>query len=1291
MLGSAICSTFNTALLTTRFPVVQGFGATLPLFGLLGILARFKRKGVSSTYFHARMDIRFTRDQRGQLGLRGAFRFALVRFEALTVGVLGDNCAHNQRGYFRRSGARYWRFHSSSGCTVLAAFSDVDVSACGWFAGEKGAIATIGFGINLGSVGLAPTEMWTIPPDKIAKYEGLFDQLNPVDGRLDGTKCKALCRCLYLDKPLATVIVQAAWPYSPHVVNIKSVAAVEVKTMSTGTDRSGYVTQPMATLHQRYCPRCARPGNTSAHVQTRHPQLTILSCHIGRRVMSPYLLHTAGRKQGYNASTVIELTVPLLSSSFRLHTSDGAEAAATGYAGQSRTSGPLDTVLRTAIQLATCYLQSGIMAFNRNVDLKLVFEGLQSPGAQIVAGENLVDQEYADQCEVQGLLNRLITVMPSFSMHLPAYKCKVMLQSVQSLTIQGKALEILHTSVVALALTEICLRNAVGFEWRQRTSNELIIKRVFRCAAGFKYNCMNLMLVRRWSISVSTDVAVSNDGDHDAGSLDCQLSDRWGLHSSLSVNNKENKTAKSKRPFMLGAFNVRTAMLKSQLSTETLGRIWDMSDIDNDGNLDKEEFVLAFPSTALATTHFNPNTMSAWSQFGLSQPHSYPPWVVSEEELAKSNRVFATIDMDADGLVSGAEVREVLMRSGLQQSILAQIWNLVDIHGSGLLNCEQFAVAMHLATEQLASSPYSRTLPVVLPPALVPPSLRPIPPDPTLFEESNKLIAEIEAINRERAEVEAAYTAVSVDTQRRATETASMQRELDKLNHTSRTLATQRSEAERRLTDYAHEREMLSSKVEELKEYVALERKKAEAVRNEVNNQQVSAKNQEEAITRLRTELNDLIRRESSLQDQVAESRRRLELIEAEKLATQSRIEKATSKVNLLESTRGQLLQVLDQYTCLLNGDTSIMEPDEQKVKALLNGIGLDRTSAQITTRDEDIWPIDGSVYQRVMGASSVPLSLMVNSALGQQTYKSGGREQSISSLGIPLNTDPFLGTDPFNPPGNSKPHLAGKETKDDFFGPGSLFTPDPFKDLDPFGGDPFSLPVTLSSSITHFSAFDPFTNCVNGSNVPRASFTGVDFDAVFGAPNADSSPTDPFGADPFSCLEQVATAQTDTIGHKKSPPPRPTTQPGAPTGNRESKPNEYPKTSVASLPDFNYSSHALKSTSPPPFRSIGNNSSSTLPHKSSLLSRVRSGNKSKKDIDLAVSKSARAVSKSSGPKTEDGSGWAPSGLSEAEQLTLATLESQRLAQLEERARQQEQADLELAIRLSQMDTTTSS
>lgn len=55
---------------------------------------------------------------------------------------------------------------------------------------------------------------------------------------------------------------------------------------------------------------------------------------------------------------------------------------------------------------------------------------------------------------------------------------------------------------------------------------------------------------------------------------------------------------------------------------------------------------------------------------------------------------------------------------------------------------------MHLATEQLSAGLSNRTLPNVLPPALLPPSLRPIPPDPSIYEESNKLIVEIEALSR---------------------------------------------------------------------------------------------------------------------------------------------------------------------------------------------------------------------------------------------------------------------------------------------------------------------------------------------------------------------------------------------------------------------------------------------------------------------------------------------------------------------------------------------------------------
>ncbi|VEL08507.1 unnamed protein product [Protopolystoma xenopodis] len=62
-----------------------------------------------------------------------------------------------------------------------------------------------------------------------------------------------------------------------------------------------------------------------------------------------------------------------------------------------------------------------------------------------------------------------------------------------------------------------------------------------------------------------------------------------------------------------------------------------------------------------------------------------------------------------------------------------------------------FAVALHLTQLQLSAGVGSSSLdllPSILPPVLIPPSLRPIPPDPNCFEESNRLASEIEAILR---------------------------------------------------------------------------------------------------------------------------------------------------------------------------------------------------------------------------------------------------------------------------------------------------------------------------------------------------------------------------------------------------------------------------------------------------------------------------------------------------------------------------------------------------------------
>ncbi|VDP88227.1 unnamed protein product [Echinostoma caproni] len=269
-------------------------------------------------------------------------------------------------------------------------------------------------------------------------------------------------------------------------------------------------------------------------------------------------------------------------------------------------------------------------------------------------------------------------------------------------------------------------------------------------------------------------------------------------------------------------------MMKSQLSVETLGRVWDLSDIDNDGCLDLQEFILAM--------HLIHRCVE-----GDMLPDSLPQSLVPPgKERFFSHFTFTPATADP---FNTHTIPSTMALVPVPKSTWSDPMGLGDASQfSPLALTSPFAVAMHLTTEQLASSPYSRPLPAVLPPALVPPSLRPIPPDPAIFEESNKLIAEIETINRERAEVEAAYSTLNVEAQRRATETASVQRTVDALIHTARSLVNQRNEAERRLNDYAHERDTLASILHELKGHVASERQKVEEMRGQISSQQVSAK-----------------------------------------------------------------------------------------------------------------------------------------------------------------------------------------------------------------------------------------------------------------------------------------------------------------------------------------------------------------------------------------------------------------------------------------------------------------
>lgn len=57
----------------------------------------------------------------------------------------------------------------------------------------------------------------------------------------------------------------------------------------------------------------------------------------------------------------------------------------------------------------------------------------------------------------------------------------------------------------------------------------------------------------------------------------------------------------------------------------------------------------------------------------------FPPpttfqWVVSPADKAKYDDLFSKTDSDMDGLVSGPEVRDIFLKTGLPSATLARIW-----------------------------------------------------------------------------------------------------------------------------------------------------------------------------------------------------------------------------------------------------------------------------------------------------------------------------------------------------------------------------------------------------------------------------------------------------------------------------------------------------------------------------------------------------------------------------------------------------------------------------------------
>lgn len=335
---------------------------------------------------------------------------------------------------------------------------------------------------------------------------------------------------------------------------------------------------------------------------------------------------------------------------------------------------------------------------------------------------------------------------------------------------------------------------------------------------------------------------------------------------------------------------VRNKLMESKLKIEILGRIWDLADQDKDGSLDKHEFVVAWHLVCVALgRRIVPDTLPpvlAKPKGGneefvavfpdrISPPPAVPPlpaaiqkpvgpgrppvpmgassvqppsaslidiggpllssapvvsneWVVTVMQKLRYDEIFEKSDQDHDGLVSGGEIKDVFLKSGLPTKVLADIWGLCDTASCGKLTREQFALAMWMVERKQKENidPPKQLAPNMIPPSLRPKTVQPVvapppaplisglppsvamplipddPPQPSYSNPELQMISEdIQKLAKERRQLELEVAQKEADIKIKGGEVRSLESELTTLAATLKQLEYQKGEAQKRIDD----------------------------------------------------------------------------------------------------------------------------------------------------------------------------------------------------------------------------------------------------------------------------------------------------------------------------------------------------------------------------------------------------------------------------------------------------------------------------------------------------------
>ncbi|KAM9241505.1 epidermal growth factor receptor substrate 15-like 1 isoform 5-T7 [Dugong dugon] len=770
---------------------------------------------------------------------------------------------------------------------------------------------------------------------------------------------------------------------------------------------------------------------------------------------------------------------------------------------------------------------------------------------------------------------------------------------------------------------------------------------------------------------------------------------------------------------LLSGDKVKPVLMNSKLPLDVLGRVWDLSDIDKDGHLDRDEFAVAMhlvyralekepvpavlppslvppakrkktvfpgavpvlpasppPRDSLRSTPSHGSVSSLNSTGSLSPKHGIKQaqpvvsWVVPVADKMRFDEIFLKTDLDLDGYVSGQEVKDIFMHSGLTQSLLAHIWALADTRQMGKLSKDQFALAMYFIQQKVSKG---LDPPQVLSPDMVPPSERGTPVQDgsgslgsgefTGVKELDDISQEIAQLQREKYSLEQDIREKEEAIRQKTNEVQELQNDLDRETSSLQELEAQKQDAQDRLDEMDQQKAKLRDMLSDVRQKCQDETQMISSLKMQIQSQESDLRSQEDDLNRAKAELSRLQQEEAQLEQSIQAGRAQLETILKSLASTQDEINQARSKLSQLHESQQDARRGLPPSEEVLNGAPGLTDLTERgSFGATVQDDPFKNKALLFSNNAQDLHP---DPFQAEDPFKSDPFR-GADPFKGDPFQNDPFAEQQTASTD-PFGGDPFKESDPFR--GSATDDFFKKQTKND------PFTSDPFtknpslpSKLDPFeSSDPFSSSSVSSKGSDPFGTLDPF-----GSGSFNSAEGFADFSQMSKPP-----PSDPFASsfggagfseDPFKSKQD-----TPALPPKKPAPPRP--HPPSEEIAEQKNTALYSLLGGHSTPISQLGPADLPEP-PDPFQALGADGSDPF--------------QSKKGFgDPFSGKDPFAPSSAAKPSKDSSLGLADftSFGNEEQQLAWAKRESEkaereRLARL----RRQEQEDLELAIALSKAD-----